>query len=235
MKARFYLVLGIVLMSVPLIQFSWAYEAGDIIVRAGAIKVDPTDVSSRRLKLNGSGLPGTEIDSINSDWQLGITGTYMFTPYFGLDLLAATPFEHDIRVEGLEALGIRNVGKTDQLPPTLTAQFYPLGVLKPNSKFQPYAGVGINMTFFFDEEAGSQVEQAFGEKFRLDLDNSIGPSLQFGFDYAFTDHLLLSAVAWHIQIQTDAKLRGRQTGTRIDAKGVELDPWVYMIGLGYKF
>ena len=235
MKERLCLVILTSLTSATLAPCSWAYEAGDIIVRAGPIWVDPYDVSSRQLKLNASGLPGTEIDTIDRDLELGITGTYMFTSYFGLDLLAATPFEHQIRAKGLEGLGIRNVGKTDQLPPTLTAQFYPLGVLKPESKFQPYAGVGINFTWFFDEEASSQVERAFGEKFRLDLDNSVGPSLQFGFDYAFTDHLLLSAVAWRMQIQTDAKLKGRQTGTRIDAKGVELDPWVYMFGLGYKF
>jgi len=241
MKERLYLVILTILTSATLAPFSWAYEAGDIIVRVGPITVDPADVSSRQLKLNASGLPGTEIDTIDSDTQLGITGTYMFTSYFGLDLLAATPFNHNIRAKGLEVLGIRDVGKTKQLPPTLTAQFYPLGVLKPESKFQPYAGVGINFTFFFDENASAEAERGLAgvtgvnEKYRLDLDNSIGPALQFGFDYALTDHLLLNAVAWHMQIQTDAKLKGRQTGTRIDAKGVELDPWVYMIGLGYKF
>lgn len=234
-------VLLTVLSSVPLAQFSWAYQAGDVIVRVGPIRVDPQDVSSRGLRLNESLLPGTEIDTIDSDTQLGITGTYMFTSYFGLDLLAATPFNHNIRAKGLEVLGIRDVGKTKQLPPTLTAQFYPLGVLKPESKFQPYAGVGINMTFFFNENVSAEAERGLAavtgvnEKYRLDLDNSIGPALQFGFDYALTDHLLFNAVAWRMHIQTDAKLRGRQTGTRIDAKGVELDPWVYMIGLGYKF
>ena len=241
MKEQLYLVLLTVLTSVPLAQFSWAYEAGDVIVRVGVITVDPSDVESDPLHLNGSPLPGTEINDIDSDTQLGITGTYLFTSYFGLDLLAATPFEHDIEAKGLEALGIRNIGETKQLPPTLTAAIYPMGIWKPKSKFQPYAGVGINVTFFFDEEASAELSSGLAgvtgvnEQFTLELDHSIGASVQLGFDYAFTDHLLFSAVAWRMEIETDAKLRGTQTGTRIDVKDIELDPWVYMIGIGYKF
>ena len=241
MKERLCLVILTMLTSATLAQFSWAYEAGDIIVRTGPIWTDPQDVASRNLQLNGTRLPGTEIDSIDRDFEIGFTGTYMLTPFFGLDLLASTPFNHEIRVEGLEALGIREVGDTNQLPPTLAATFYPMGVWKPDSKFQPFAGVGINVTFFYDEDASNQLEQGLArvtgvnEKYNLDLDTSVGMALQFGFDYGLTDHLLLNATVWRIDIQTDAKLKGKQTPTRIDAKGVELDPWVYMFGVGYKF
>ncbi len=118
-------------------QSALAYRGGDIIVRVGATTIDPTDVESDTLTLNGEKLPGTEVDKIDKDTQLGLTGVYMFTDYLGLELLAATPFKHDIKVKGLGALGIREVGNTKLLPPTLSAQLYPVGFFKPDFKLQP--------------------------------------------------------------------------------------------------
>jgi outer membrane protein len=146
-------------------QRALAFRGGDIIVRVGATTVDPTDVDSDTLTLNGEKLPGTEVDKIDKDTQLGLTGSYMFTDYFGLELLASTPFKHDIKVKGLGALDIREVGDTKLLPPTLSAQLYPVGFFKPDFKLQPYVGVGLNYTIFWDEDASSQLSNGIGKNF----------------------------------------------------------------------
>jgi outer membrane protein len=205
-----------------------AYEAGDFIVRAGAANVDPND-DSDALELNGAPLAGTEAE-VDDDTQLGLTFTYMLTDHIGVGLLAATPFEHDLKAD--MGGGVKyDAGSAKQLPPTVTLQYFPMDGA---SKFQPYVGVGVNYTKFFDEDVDSELENALaltgGD---LELDDSWGWAAQAGFDYAIDEHWLLNASVWYIDLQTDTKFKFDQPVV-IEAD-VDVDPWVYMIGIGYKF
>ena len=83
----------------PLAQ---AHKAGDLIVRAGAATVSPNEDSSN-LSIAGAKVGGTKA-TLDSDTQLGLTGTYMLTDHVGIELLAATPFQHEVGVKGLGAL-----------------------------------------------------------------------------------------------------------------------------------
>jgi outer membrane protein len=95
--------------------------------------------------------------------------------------------------------------------------------------------LGINYTIFWDEDASSQLEDAFGEKFSMDVDNTWGIAGRAGFDYMITDNILFNASVWYINMETEAKFKGKSSGTRIKAKSVDIDPWVYTIGVGYRF
>ena len=201
-----------------------AYEAGDIILRAGIASVQP-DESSSDLELNGADLAGTSA-GVDGNEQLGLTGTYMLTSNLGLGLLASTPFEHDITANGL---GV-DAGSAKHLPPTLTLQYFPMDAA---SDFQPYAGIGINYTAFFDEQVDSELETALGSRGDLELDDSLGLALELGFDYAIDEHWLLNAAVWYIDIETSADFKF-DNGNRVKAD-VDIDPWVYMVGVGYKF
>jgi outer membrane protein len=180
-----------------------AYQSGDVIVRAGVTSVQPNDSVTGTLKTLNAG--------VRSDAQLGLTATYMFSDKFGVELLAATPFKHKITANGSK------IGETKQLPPTISLQYYPM---EAGSAYQPYLGVGLNYTAFFDEKS------SLGE---LKLDDSWGASVQAGIDYQINDHMLLSTAVWYIDIDSDAKLNGANIGS------VSVDPWVYMMGIGYKF
>jgi outer membrane protein len=196
-----------------------AAKEGDWIVRAGVANVDP-DASSDVANI------GEKLDvDVDDDTQLGITTVYMVTDHIGLELLVATPFEHDIS-SGF--LGV-DVGTAKQLPPTLNLQYYFLGT---DSSFRPYAGVGINYTIFFDEDTSGEFDTLAG-KSDLQLDDSWGLSLQVGLDYHINDKWLLNATVWNLDIQTTATIKTENLGTvRTD---VDIDPWVYMVGVGYKF
>ena len=196
-----------------------AAKEGDWIVRAGVANVDP-DASSDVANI------GVNLDvDVDDDTQLGITAVYMVTDHIGLELLAATPFEHDI---SSGTLGV-DVGTAKQLPPTLNLQYYFLGT---DSSFRPYAGVGINYTVFFDEDTAGEFDAIAG-KSDLQLDDSWGLSLQVGLDYHINDKWLLNATVWNLDIQTTATIKTENLGTvRTD---VDIDPWVYMVGVGYKF
>ena len=205
-----------------------AHQAGDIIVRAGAVTVDPRE-DSGTLHANGTSVAGTGA-TLNSDTQLGLNFAYMLTDKVGIELLAATPFTHEVGVKGLGALDGK-LGEVTHLPPTLSAVYYPLG---GNSAFQPYVGAGINYTVFFDEELTSEREaQQFSD---LSLDSSVGLAFQVGADYMLTDKLMVNAQVRYIDISTDATVKGPGAlGVKETKVSVDVDPMVYMVGVGYKF
>ena len=97
--------------------------------------------------------------------------------------------------------------------------------------FQPYVGLGINYTIFFDEDLSSrQKDNGFSN---LELDDSWGLAYQLGMDYMLTDNLLLNAQVRYIDIDTTATVDHNALGkVKVD---VDVDPFVYMVGLGYKF
>lgn len=213
---------------------AFAHQAGDIIVRAGAATVDPQEDSSRISTSATGSINGTSA-GVGSSTQLGLTGAYMITDHVGIELLAATPFSHDISVKGIDAALGTPQGTIDgsfadvkQLPPTLSLQYYPM---EASSAFQPYVGAGLNYTLFFDDSLTSrQKNNGFSN---LDLDNSVGLAFQVGADYMLTDHILLNAAVWYIDIDTTATADHNALGkVKVD---VDVDPFVYMVGLGYKF
>ena len=179
-----------------------AYEAGDVVLRAGIANVNP-DVTD---KVAGGAL---QLD-VEDDTQLGLTGTYFFGPTLGVQLLAATPFKHDITAGGAD------LGSTRHLPPTVTLQWYPAIA----GNIHPYVGAGINYTMFFEDDiAGADLE----------LDDSIGLALEAGVDIDLGSNLVLNAAVWKIDINTDVSLNGTKLGE------LEIDPLAVMVGIGYKF
>ena len=206
-----------------------AYQAGDKILRLGAVTVAPNEDSDNIILPTS---PPTVLDgvSVSDDTQLGIIGAYMVSDNFGIELLAATPFEHDIGVKGV---GI-DAGTVKQLPPTLMAQWYPRGY---QSGWQPYVGVGVNYTIFFDENVDGELEDALGtiigaSKVDLDLENSFGLAAQAGIDFPLTDSWALNVGVWYIDIGTKANIKTDVGTVKFD---VDIDPWVYNIGIAYKF
>ena len=206
-----------------------AHQAGDIIIRAGAATVDPHEDSGNiSAAAAGGKVAGTKA-TVDSDTQLGLAAAYMITDHVGIELLAATPFNHRIGVKGLGALDGK-LADVKQLPPTLSLQYYPLN---PQSRIQPYVGAGINYTLFFDEDLTSSRKSAAGGGFsNLSLDDSWGYAFQAGVDYQLTDHLLFNAAIWYADIDTKATADSALGRVKVD---VDIDPWVYMVGLGYKF
>lgn len=206
-----------------------AHQAGDIIVRAGAATTAPNE-DSGNLKLDGAKAPGTKA-TLDSDTQLGLTFAYMLTDHVGVELLAATPFQHTVGVKGLGPGLDGKLADVKQLPPTLSLQYYPLDA---NSRLQPYAGVGVNYTWFYDENLSSN-RKAQGMN-NLSLKNSWGWAGQVGMDYMLTDKIMVNAAVWYVDIDTQATLDGPSAlGVGRTKVSVDVDPWVYMVGFGYKF
>jgi len=211
-----------------------AHEAGDVIVRAGIVSVNP-DASSDPVVLPTVTLPnGVDVDS---NEQISLTLTYMFNQNFGLGVLAATPFEHDITVE--DAPGLK-AGSTKHLPPTVTLQWFPMGGTGQN--FQPYLGAGINYTTFFSEDTTSAFNDTVGSllgvggpvRTTLSLDDSFGLGLEAGFDLAINEKWMVNFAVWYLDIGTTADVGVPDLGATVSFD-VDIDPWVYSLNIGYRF
>lgn len=196
-----------------------AYTTGDMIVRAGLTTVAPDESSSNVL------IGGTDVGvgvNVDSNTQLGLNFAYFLSPNWAIEVLAATPFEHDI---GLNTVGA--LGSTKHLPPTVSANYH---FLEADSAFQPYVGIGVNYTIFFSEDfTAANQEAGFND---LSLDDSIGLSAQVGFDYMLDDNWFVNASARYIDISTEATFTNNGTAGTVD---VDIDPYVYSLTIGYKF
>lgn len=71
------------------------------------------------------------------------------------------------------------VGSTKYLPPTLNFQYH----FVPGNKIQPYFGVGVKYTAFFDEKTTGPLAGT-----NLDLGSSWGLGAQLGVDIMLNDY-----------------------------------------------
>jgi outer membrane protein len=179
------------------------------LIRARGIAVVP-DESSTVTPIGGE----VKIDNAVAP-ELDLS--YFFTENLALEVIAATT-KHDARASGT-SLGNLDLGEFWILPPTLLAQFHlPLG------NFKPYIGAGVNYTITYGEDAaGGPVDD-------LDIDNGFGWAAQIGVDYMLDEHWLINADIKKLWLNLDAKVNNGAARADID-----VDPWIFGIGVGYRF
>ena len=201
MKFKTLLFAAAVLSSAS-VNTAFAMDKGDWLMRFGGSYVDP--------KSNNS-----ELVSVDSAASFTFNFSYMMTANWAVELLAAYPFKHDIKL-----LDGTKVASTKHLPPTVTLQYH----FAPTSKFQPYLGLGINYTNVFSTKTTGPLEGT-----DLSLSSSWGWSGQLGADIMLNEKWFLNLDVRYIDIETDAKLDGDNLGK------VDISPWVYGANVGFRF
>ncbi|NYZ62426.1 OmpW/AlkL family protein [Luteimonas deserti] len=184
-----------------------AQSAGDWTFALGAHQVDPKSNNGRLA--NGT-LPVTLGSSTRPTFAL----EYFVRDGLGIEVLAATPFHHDVDITGLG-----RVGSTKHLPPTVSMQYH----FAPQAPVSPMLGVGVNYTAFFDEDTRGALAGS-----RLALGNSWGLAAHAGLDIRAGKGKLRIDARW-IDIDSTARLDGAKLGT------VEIDPLVYGAAYVVKF
>ncbi len=227
------LTLTAAVSALALSPLALSYEAGDITIRAGLAHVAP-DSSSDNVTLDGSTLSlagGTSQVDVDSNTQLGLTLEYFVTDNIGVELLAASPFEHTAEGEG-ELAGL-DIADVKHLPPTLSVVYHFDGL----GQIEPYVGAGLNYTVFFDEDITGEADTTLSSLgltgADVSLDDSFGFALQAGVDFHIDDQWLINASVRYIDISTTADI-DFDNGSTISVD-LDIDPFVYSIYAGYKF
>ncbi|SUV86206.1 outer membrane protein [Bordetella pertussis] len=128
----------------------------------------------------------------NNSVRPSFTVTYMATRNIGIELLAAWPFEHDIRGSGLG-----RIASTKQLPPhAQRAMALPAG-----QHGAAVCRVGLNYTTFFDTKTHGALEGS-----DLRLGDSWGLAGQLGVDVKLNERWFLNADLRYIDISSKVKL-----------------------------
>lgn len=187
-----------------------AYEAGNMLFRVGAYGVFPESNNLSNVLGLGENL------EVDDGYSLGFNFTYMVNPNIGVEVLAALPFKHDIKVTG----GVGNVGEVKHLPPVVSVQYH----FMPEGTVHPYVGLGLNYTIFSSEKTRGALEGA-----SLKLDNSWGIAGQVGIDIDVAPNWFVNADLRYISIESDAKVNGVGIGT------VDINPWVVGLTVGTRF
>jgi len=236
---------AIILLALGAGQALADYEQNSIILRMGAAWSDPDD-DSNWLRLDGTELADTRV--FVDDSQSGtFTGSWLFADHWGIGLLLSFPFDQELEVSGLPAPpggpapGRIDLGDFDSLLPTMTLQWFPL---RRDSWVQPYVGLGVNYTTFMDENISSTANDYFvtaqGAQMNadLDMDDSWGLAGELGVDVSLgrNNQWLFNAAVWYLDMDTEVNIRfPTNFDTRVIRTDLEIDPWVYSVGVGYRF
>jgi outer membrane protein len=159
--------------------------------------------------------------NISNEYVPTLQLEYYFTNNISAELLCCMA-RHDVVAENT-ALGRVDLGKVSHFPPTLTAKYHWTNF----GQVEPYLGVGVNYSRFFDNKAPSS-----GPVTSVSYKSSTGPALQAGLDYRLDKHWSLNFDVRKIWIKTDVDVRAGATD--IPAK-VDVNPWVVTVGTGYRF
>lgn len=181
------------------------------IIRARALMVEPDESA------NISAIGGT-VD-IDEQYVPELDFTYFFTRNVAAELILATT-PHDVTAINTAA-GQVDLGSVWLLPPTLTLQYH---FMPDNEGFRPYVGAGVNYTHFYGEDKGAVNS--------IDYDDSFGYALQAGFDYGINENWAFNMDVKKVMINTDVSIQSGATPIRAD---VDIDPWIFGLGLAYRF
>ncbi|MCV2446275.1 OmpW/AlkL family protein [Paracoccus sp. DMF] len=163
---------------------------------------------------NGVLAGGTVPTEIGDSTRPTITAEYFIRDNLGVELLAALPFKHSIKSNGVE------IGTVKHLPPVISLQYH----FDATEQFKPFVGLGVNFTGFWDGDARGPLSGA-----ELRVKNSWGLAAHLGADYWINDRAAIRADLRWIDIDADVTLNGAEIGK------VEVDPVVVGVSYVMKF
>lgn len=153
---------------------------------------------------------------------------------FGIELMLDTTSKHTINGTGNLA-GVE-VGEVTVLPPSLIAVWH----FMPSNNIRPYAGAGINYTFFFSESTTSEFTSTIDAvvvpgvtSTGLSVDDAFGLVAQVGVDIDINKDWYVSFDAKYIALDTTATIQ--ENGVDTATVDFDVNPLVLGIGVGTSF
>ena len=184
----------------------------------------------------------------DEEWGWFINGEWKPTDHFGFelsytDISSLSGGDLNDWFDTLD--NRRDFAEFDAEVSTASMKYYPLD---PSCMFQPYVGVGINYVDYSGANFRGFVRQDledFNLRATVDMGNSWGYTWQIGGDFNFghDSAWLVNVAAIYIQSDTDTRFSIYERGdTQADdillesySGDYQLNPWLFNLGVGYKF
>lgn len=181
-----------------------------LVLCAPALHAAPGENIARLKAINvnpdvDSDVPGLDVDD-QTTAEIGLT--HFFTSNWALDF-GISYGKHDVTLGGGDA------GSAKLMPVNLLAQYH----FMPEGAWRPYLGAGVNYTHFSDVNIANGTVGLERDRF--------GPVIQAGLDVPIDNAWSFNADVKKVWLSTDAS--GAANGN------VDLDPWIFGVGVGYKF
>lgn len=162
---------------------------------------------------------------VSNDVTPEVDLSYFLNDHIALETILGTT-NHDVDANETSA-GDLDVGEVSLIPATVTAQYH----FQPDHWWKPYIGTGVSYGIFYDEDAPSSGGGAGITD--VDYQDSTGWALQSGVD------IDLGRPGWALNLdvkklflQTDVEISSAAGPVEAD---VDLDPWIFGIGVTYDF
>ncbi|RXF73220.1 OmpW family protein [Hansschlegelia zhihuaiae] len=201
--------------------------AADIPSETPAVAAAPADFNPWMLRVRAIGILPNSSAKFNVPGSAHVSDrvvpeidvSYFFTPNIAIETICCFS-KH--KISGRGALAGVAVGDVWVLPATVMAQYH----FTNFGAFRPYAGVGLNYSIYFREDA------AGGAVTRLKLKNSFGPAAQVGFDYMLNEHWGVNVDLKYVRMKPKIDL----VAGGADVSGrAKISPWIVGAGVAYKF
>jgi outer membrane protein len=220
-----------------------AQSANSFYVTTGWFHFAPQD-SSDPLKLDSMGgtpinmaIPNTGAGISNSD-TLSLSVGYFITENISAEAELGIPPKFDLSGQGQFAQ-FGKIGEARLWSPALLFKYY---FNKPDSKFRPYAGLGVSYAWFTNARITNSTfrQGVLGGPTDVSTDRSWAPVFNVGFNYNFTKHWFAGFSLSYVPLSVIASFNTAvttQVGT-LDRKSeakIHLNPLVTNLKVGYIF
>ena len=158
-----------------------------------------------------SSVSGIDVDQ---QWTGELNSTYFFTPNFAVEG-SITWAKQDVTFNGT------GVGALKMMPVTFTAQYHFTNL----GAWKPYVGGGFNYTYFYDTDLGNNAGASVSR-------DSWGGALQAGFDYQLQRNWYFNVDVKYLWINNDIRLNNVNFG---NSSSLDIDPWLFGVGVRYRF
>ncbi len=206
-------------------------EAGDIVVRLRTAYVNP-DEDSKLGAITGATALSSTVSSgaalaVDNNTIPELDISYYVTKNIAVELILATGTRHDVNIiNNTGSLGNQALGSVNILPPTLTAQWH----FNPDQTIDPYIGAGVNYTHSFDRNLAT----TSGLPIHIEQD-MFGVVAQAGVDINLGSGWLVNADVKYVTMNTNVTLSADSGATWTKIDDLDINPWVFGVGIGKKF
>jgi outer membrane protein len=148
--------------------------------------------------------------NINHYSMLELDASYFFTKNIAAEFsVTAEDPDASARDSGT------SLGNVWIIPFDLMLQYH--FIFPNNNPFQPYAGLGLNYSYFYTSSNN------------VTYDSSLGPVYQIGMDYILNRNWSLNLDLKRVYMRPDVSINGSPKVTD------DIYPWIIGLGVGYKF